>query len=62
MKTYTTRDEATYREIEEALGQWAAEHDVEAIADRLIEQDEQGQYYLNCTVEEFWDTVLDCAF
>lgn len=36
MNIYTTRDEAIQREIIEPLGEYAQEHNVDAIADKLI--------------------------
>lgn len=36
MTTYETRNEAVQREIIEPLGEWAEEHDIDAIADELI--------------------------
>lgn len=42
MTTYTTRNEAVQREIIEPLGEWAAEHDVDAIADQLIKTEDEG--------------------
>ena len=36
MTTYDTRDEAIQHEIIEPLGEYAQEHDVDAIADKII--------------------------
>lgn len=67
MTTYTTREEAVQREIIEPLGEYAAEHDVEAIADAVLywhdEVRKDGStwlpgcgYRLNQEVD-FWEIV-----
>lgn len=59
MTTYTTRNEAIQREIVEPLGEWAAEHDVDAIADQLIKAEDDG-----FTIDQdadFWDVVANNA-
>ena len=53
--TYTTRNEAVQREIIEPLGEWAAEHDVDAIADQLIKTEGEG-FYLDEDAD-FWAVV-----
>ena len=47
MATYITRDEAIQREIIYPLGEYAAVHDIDAIADELIVCDDSGLYYLD---------------
>lgn len=42
MTTYARRDDAITREIIEPLGEYAAEHDIDAIADALIICDGSG--------------------
>ena len=42
MTTYTTRNEAIQREIIEPLGEWAEEHNIDAIADQLIKTEDEG--------------------
>lgn len=42
MTTYTTRNEAIQREIIEPLGEWAEEHNIDAIADTLIKAEDEG--------------------
>lgn len=42
MTTYTTRNEAVQREIIEPLGEYAAVHDIDAIADELIKAEDEG--------------------
>lgn len=42
MTTYTTRNEAVQREIIEPLGEWAEEHNIDAIADQLIKAEDDG--------------------
>lgn len=42
MTTYTTRNEAVQREIIEPLGEWAEEHNIDAIADQLIQATDDG--------------------
>jgi hypothetical protein len=58
--TYATRDEAIYREITEALGELAADHDVDAIADEVLGNYAQG-YALQVDVDEFWTIVANHA-
>ena len=42
MTTITTRNEAVQREIIEPLGEWAEEHNIDAIADQLIKAEDDG--------------------
>lgn len=58
-RTYTTRDEAIYREIIEAIEAGDAtreEYDIDAIADRVLGDYEDG-FALKVEESEFWDTV-----
>lgn len=60
MDTYTTRDEAIKYEIIEPLTDYAADHDIEAIADEVIDSIGEGvDYRFICAVEddEFWEIV-----
>lgn len=52
MTVYVTRDEAIAREIVAPLGEFASQHDVEAIADVLIKAGDKG-FYLD-TNADFW--------
>lgn len=57
---YTTRDEAVQREIVDVLGEDAKDHDIEAIANDVIEFGHDARtsgYFNNADPEEFWDTV-----
>jgi len=59
MTTYTTRNEAIQREIIEPLGEYAAVHDIDAIADELIKATDDG-----FTIDQdadFWDVVFTKA-
>lgn len=59
MTTYTTRNEAIQREIIEPLGEYAAEHDIDAIADALITCDSEGinpVFYIDEDAD-FWAVV-----
>lgn len=59
MNTYTTRDEAITREIIEPLGEYANEHDTDAIAEEVIITTGEGtklRYKLNEDVD-FWEVV-----
>ena len=55
MTVYTTRNEAVAREIVAPLGEFASQHDVEAIADMLIKAGDEG-FYLD-TDADFWSVV-----
>lgn len=60
-KTYTTRNEAIEREITEALGEHAADYDIEAIAERTIEsRGDASGFYCTVTPDEFWSIVAEC--
>lgn len=59
MNTYTTHDEAVQREIIEPLGEFADEHDIEAIADEVIITTGEGVDY-GFTIDDdadFWVIV-----
>lgn len=59
MNTYTTHDEAVQREIIEPLGEFADEHDIDAIADEVIVEVGEGVDY-GFTIDEdadFWAIV-----
>lgn len=59
MTTYTTRNEAVQREIVEPLGEWAEEHNIDAIADQLIQATDDG-----FTIDQdadFWEVVANNA-
>lgn len=59
MNTYTTRDEAITREIIEPLGEYANDHDTDAIAEQVITTTGEGielRYHLNEDVD-FWEIV-----
>lgn len=60
MAAYITRDEAIQREIIDPLGEYAAVHDIDAIADELIVYDDSGLYYLDEDTD-FWDVVFTKA-
>lgn len=67
MTTYTTRTEAIDREIIEPLGQWADEHDIDAIADQVLETIGEGVHYAYRLIEGlahdgFWEIVAACAY
>ena len=58
-RTYSTRDEAIYREIIEAIEAGDAtreEYDIEAIADAVLGDYKDG-FALKVEESEFWDTV-----
>lgn len=67
MNTYSTRDEAIQNEIITPLGQYANEHNIDAIADEIILQDNLGNgevCYFNALEDEpdnFWDVVANNA-
>lgn len=63
MTTYARRDEAITREIIEPLGEYAAEHDIDAIADQLIICEDNGlnaEYRLDEDAD-FWNIVASNA-
>lgn len=57
-QTYTTRRDAINHEIIHPLAEYAVEHDVEAIADEILEYSNH-QYKLkdDVTAERFWEVV-----
>lgn len=66
--TYTTRDEAILREIIEPLGDYASQHDTDAIAEEVLSyydgRDDEGTIHLDCagfylsaTTDAFWAAV-----
>ena len=62
MNLYTTRDDAIHYEITLALGEYADEHDIDAIADRVLIGVGEGVYYRiirdpDIDEDEFWDIV-----
>lgn len=69
MTVYSTRPEAVHREIVEPLGEYACEHDVDAIAEELIVWTEAttprghvdplrtGFRLRDVSTAEFWATV-----
>ena len=59
--TYTTRNEAVEREIVEALGEYAADYDIDAIAERTIaSRGDCSGFYCTVTPEEFWTIAAEC--
>lgn len=59
---YADRSEAIHREITSALGVHADEHDIDAIADRVLIGVGEGVYYRiirdpDIDEDEFWDIV-----
>lgn len=63
MTTYTTRDEAIAREIIEPLGEYASEHDTDAIADAVLTTTGEGIDYRYTTRDDvgFWEIVAQHA-
>ena len=60
-RTYTTRSEAIYREIIEAIevdDASADNYDIDAIADAVLGDYEDG-YRVKVDEDEFWDIVVD---
>lgn len=60
--TYVTRHEAIQREIIEPLTDYVADHDIEAIADEVLDTTGEGtNYRYVCVVdtEEFWRVVMN---
>lgn len=59
MNTYTDRNEAIYNEITIALGEYADEHDIDAIADQVLTTTGEGSSYRYILNEEvdFWAVV-----
>ena len=63
MNLYSTRDDAIHYEIILALGEYADEHDIEAIADQVLTTTvgvTSYYYHLNEDVD-FWAVVEDNA-
>jgi hypothetical protein len=57
---YATRTQAVQHEIINVLGEKAKEHDIEAIANQVIDygDDARSSGFFNCCEpEEFWDIV-----
>lgn len=63
MTAYTTRNEAIDREIIAPLGEYAAQHDVDAIADEVLTTNGEGIDYRYTLREDvdFWDVVAQHA-
>lgn len=63
MTTYTTRNEAIQREIIEPLGEYASEHDIDAIADAVLTTTGEGTDYRYTLREDvdFWDVAAQHA-
>lgn len=57
MTTYTTKNDAIQYEIIEPLGEWAKEHNIDAIADELITATSTG-FHIDDT-KDFWDVVAN---
>ena len=59
MNLYSTRDDAIHYEIILALGEYADEHDIEAIADQVLTTTGEGIYYRYHLDEDvnFWAVV-----
>lgn len=57
MTTYTDRNEAIAQEITAALGQYADEHDIDAIADEVLETTGNGYRYQIREDVDFWEIV-----
>lgn len=55
MDIYTTRNEAVQREIIEPLGEYAQEHNIDAIADELIVTTATG-FHID-EAKDFWAVV-----
>ena len=63
MTTYTTRNGAIDREIISPLGEYAAQHDIDAIADEVLTTTGEGIDYRYTLREDvdFWDVVAQHA-
>lgn len=59
MTTYTTKNDAIQYEIIEPLGEWANEHNIDAIADELIVTTATG-FHIDDT-KDFWNVVANHA-
>lgn len=63
MTAYTTREEAINAEIIAPLGEYADQHNIDAIADKVLTTTGEGTTYrwaLNTNVD-FWQTVANNA-
>ena len=59
-KTYATRQEAIDREITDSIDAGDAhseDYDLDAIADEVIDRDEDGRYYVKADFDAFWAAV-----
>lgn len=59
MTTYTNRNDAIHNEITLALGDYADQHNIDAIADAVLEAQETDKgyvFFLNEDVD-FWEIV-----
>lgn len=63
MTAYTTRNEAIDREIIAPLGEYADQHDIDAIADEVLTTTGEGIYYRYTLRDDvdFWDIVAQHA-
>lgn len=63
MTTYTTYNDAVQNEIINPLGEYAQEHNIEAIADQVLTTTGEGTNYSYTLREdiEFWDVVANNA-
>ena len=59
MTTYTTKNDAIQYEIIEPLGEWAKEHNIDAIADEIIVTTATG-FHIDDT-KDFWEVVANNA-
>lgn len=59
MTTYTDRNEAIHHEIITALGDYADEHDIDAIADQVLTTTGEGKDFRIIPNEnvDFWEVV-----
>lgn len=57
MTTYTTKNDTIQYEIIEPLGEWAEEHNIDAIADELITSTDTG-FHIDDT-KDFWEVVAN---
>ena len=59
MTTYTNRNDAIHNEITQALGTYADQHDIDAIADAVLESKETKKGYVFSLNEDvdFWEIV-----
>lgn len=61
MTTYTTKNDAIQNEIINPLGEYAEEHNIEAIADQVLTTTGEGTNYAYTLREDidFWDVVAN---